>query len=298
LAREAIIEACAELVAEHRHLDFAMKDVAERAGVSLRTVYNHFATREDLLDALGDRFDEQMAALGAPSAGDLGERMDIGQAVAGNLRIFEAMGGISDAFAQMPLADVGRDEDRAERTRLIVEHISGLMPELPRADATAIAVVLRHLLSHRSWFWLTREYGLTTEQVAVLVPWTVSTLVDAANRGEAPTAPEEPGTPPPSPSTTPARSTLHSSAPKSPDWPGSAPPGSTCPTASCSRSGCATRGPTARHRTGCAPPSPTRATHSAIAWLSARRPPGRTARPMPTPAPPRPCSTSPAPTTY
>lgn len=40
LARQVIIGACAELVTERRHLDFAMKDVAERSGVSLRTVYN------------------------------------------------------------------------------------------------------------------------------------------------------------------------------------------------------------------------------------------------------------------
>jgi hypothetical protein len=103
----------------------------------------------------------------------------------------EALGGLSEAFAQLPMADIGRDEARVERTKLLVEHIVSLMPTTPNEVAEPIAILLRHLLSHRSWFWLTREYGLTTEQVAVLVPWTVSTLVDAANRGEAPTATEE-----------------------------------------------------------------------------------------------------------
>ncbi len=68
----------------------------------------------------------------------------------------------------------------------------GLMPNAPEDDALAIAVMLRHLLSHRSWFWLTREYGLTTDQVADVVTWAMSTLIDAADRGDVPSAMEEP----------------------------------------------------------------------------------------------------------
>ncbi len=186
LARESIVDACAELVTERRHLDFAMKEVADRAGVSLRTVYNHFPTREDLLDALGEAFNDEMSARGGPKAIDLETSADLVRAIAVNFGLFDALGGVSEAFAQMPLADVGRDEARRRRTGLIVDHLRSLMPEVPEPDATEIAVALRHLFSHRSWFWLTREYGLTSEQAAAVVNWAIETLIDAARTGRLP----------------------------------------------------------------------------------------------------------------
>lgn len=180
MARQTIVDACAELVTERRHLDFSIKEVAERAGVSLRTVYNHFATREDLLDALATVRDEQADALGSPSARDVRSREDLLYAVRRNLEIFSELGGIGEAMAQLPLADVGRDVEREQRTQLIVDAIAREMPSVPDDDARAIGVVLRHLVSHRSWFWLTREYGLDTAQVVRIVSWAIETLVDAA----------------------------------------------------------------------------------------------------------------------
>jgi AcrR family transcriptional regulator len=186
LARETIVDSCADLVTERHHLDFSMKEVAERAGVSLRTVYNHFATREDLLDALGEAMDEQSRALGGPQAHDLEELDDLLHAVETNVGIFEQLGGISEALAQMPLADVGRDAKRVERTQLITSFIAAQMPSAPPADAHAIAIVLRHLFSHRSWFWLTREYGLETAELTRVCNWIIKTLVAAAEAGDLP----------------------------------------------------------------------------------------------------------------
>ncbi|MEZ5165482.1 MAG: PEP/pyruvate-binding domain-containing protein [Acidimicrobiales bacterium] len=162
MGRQAIVDACAALVTERHHLDFSMKEVADRAGVSLRTVYNHFATREDLLDALGEIVDERSRALGQEQAQDLETMDDLHRAVTTNMAVFEKLGGISEAFAQLPLANVGRDTDRAARTRIVTEFIAAQMQGAPPDDARAIAVVLRHLLSHRSWYWLTHEYGLST----------------------------------------------------------------------------------------------------------------------------------------
>ena len=122
LSRQAIVDATAALVNERRHLDFSMKEVAERAEVSLRTVYNHFPDRADLLDALGRAYDEQASALGGPHATDLGNGIDLTSAIRAANRTAEALGGLSEAFAQLPMTDIGRDEERVERTKLLVGH--------------------------------------------------------------------------------------------------------------------------------------------------------------------------------
>lgn len=191
VARQTIVDACADLITERRHLDFSMKEVAERAGVSLRTVYNHFATREDLLDALGHLFDERMADVGGASSRDVSGRAELLDAVRRNHSAFEQLGGISEAFAQLPLADVGIDADRAARTERIVGLIVDLMPSVPADEAHDIALVLRHLLSHRSWFWLTHEYGLSTADATAIVTWAMETLIDAAEAGDGPVPRED-----------------------------------------------------------------------------------------------------------
>ena len=53
--RERIVDALVEQVWEERLTDFSVPKVAKRAGVSTRTVYRHFPTRDDLLDAVGAR---------------------------------------------------------------------------------------------------------------------------------------------------------------------------------------------------------------------------------------------------
>lgn len=186
VATQAIVDATAALVTERRHFDFSMKEVAERAGVSLRTVYNYFPDRSDLLDALGAAYDAQAGSLGMPQASDLSSDTDFAAIVRSNHRIFEQLGGISEAIAQMPLADVGRDPTRTERTDLVVSYFVSQMPSTPDAVAHPIGVLLRHLISHRSWFWLTREYGLSTEQVAELVVWATDALTAAAESGHHP----------------------------------------------------------------------------------------------------------------
>ena len=105
--------------------------------------------------------------------------------------LFEALGGTSEAFAQMPLADVGRDQGREQRTQVVAGLIAEQMPGVPPDRARMISLVLRHLLSHRSWFWLTHEYDLTTDEVADVVTWAMSTLTEAATDGDLPGHSEE-----------------------------------------------------------------------------------------------------------
>ncbi len=50
--RRAIIEATVALLAEQKHWDFSLREVARRAGVSHNAPYNHFADKQALLAAV------------------------------------------------------------------------------------------------------------------------------------------------------------------------------------------------------------------------------------------------------
>jgi len=74
--RQAIVDAAAALLEEHGGLRFTVDQLAERADVSRRTVFNHFATLDDVViavasDVLGGLVDTFVAnAVAAPPAAD------------------------------------------------------------------------------------------------------------------------------------------------------------------------------------------------------------------------------------
>ncbi|MBD7994695.1 TetR/AcrR family transcriptional regulator [Arthrobacter sp. Sa2CUA1] len=51
--RQAIIDACASLLSERRGTDFSVEELAQRADVSRRTVFNHFASLDDVVTEVG-----------------------------------------------------------------------------------------------------------------------------------------------------------------------------------------------------------------------------------------------------
>src|SRR5690242_2918638 len=61
--RARIMEAVRELLAEGSFHETAVEQVAERAGVSRATLYQHFRSRLDLIDAICETFDANPALL-------------------------------------------------------------------------------------------------------------------------------------------------------------------------------------------------------------------------------------------
>jgi AcrR family transcriptional regulator len=51
--RQAIVNACADLLSERRGTDFSVDELAQRADVSRRTVFNHFASLDDVVTEVG-----------------------------------------------------------------------------------------------------------------------------------------------------------------------------------------------------------------------------------------------------
>lgn len=65
LTEETVIVALAECVTESGSLDFSIAEIAERAGVSARTIYNHFGDRQGLIEALAAHAGREMERHGA-----------------------------------------------------------------------------------------------------------------------------------------------------------------------------------------------------------------------------------------
>lgn len=190
LARAEILRATADLVADRAHLDFSIAEVAEAAGVSLRTVYNHFADREALLDALTERWSAELRERGGPLIGDitgLDELVDAAQVM---FTICAELGGLSDAYARLDISRAkALDHTRDARTAGFADLAEADLPHLDPPVARAVGLLLRHVASQRTWFSLTRDYGMTQEDATRYTAWLMRTIIDAARQGVEPPPP-------------------------------------------------------------------------------------------------------------
>ena len=172
LTRQRILDAAAELVAEGHPAALSVPAVAERSGVSVRTIYRRFPTKEALLDAITDAPAEAARAL-VPGRltvehlavylsqlwRDFAARLDYvranhASAVGRDLRRHRLPRNRADAEHGLALAGIGLDPDDHARLRDLVVALtsSSMMLELvdrqdhEPEDAAALAAWAVHVL--------------------------------------------------------------------------------------------------------------------------------------------------------
>lgn len=183
LARRTIAEAAGGLASERRHLDFSMQEVADRAGVSLRTVYNHFDSRDALLSGLVEMVDELFLERGGVLVRDVSSIDQVRDAVGVNFPIFESLGPLVGAADHLDEPSPLRD-DHVRRTKAMVDLTIEAVPELAPETAAQVGLAVRHMASHRTWATFTQDHGQSTPQSSAMARWAIRIMLDAARRGD------------------------------------------------------------------------------------------------------------------
>lgn len=154
--RDAILGALAEVVVEEGVGELSVQQVADRAGVSHRTVYRHFSDRQGLLDALADRVQQRLEEeLGEAELEAVEDHLGAVERYFGR---FDDLGASVEAMVRISFSEdirSARHRDRTGRFREVFEpELSGL------DDPEAVFAVVRHLMSSPTWWVLHREFGL------------------------------------------------------------------------------------------------------------------------------------------
>lgn len=189
VARLSILEAAADEIVDRGIEGVSLQEVADRAGVSKRTLYNYFDSREALFSALTDWSDELAVQHG-------GARVPNGMAglpwmMRTLWRSWHAQGSVFQAAVAIEAAThhgAEVTEGRRRRRDAFAADVQAVRPDLADADARQLGAVLHAMASAPVFHRLTVEDAFEVDEAAGAVGWVMNIMREALERGDDPFA--------------------------------------------------------------------------------------------------------------
>jgi AcrR family transcriptional regulator len=174
--RQRVLDAAIVLLQETDSGDVAIPDVAARAGVSVRTAYRAFPTREDLLDGVLDEVKQRFEAIAGPHPTTVDELVDSAR---GAVRaVFE----VESLYRALFATPAGRELHRStapRRSAAIDAMLRAEVADLTPEQARRFVAIAHVMSSSRSVLFLKDYEGLDVDDAAAAVRWALAALVAA-----------------------------------------------------------------------------------------------------------------------
>lgn len=171
--RTAVLDAVIAKLESTAPDDVSMAEIAQSAGISLRTLYRYFPDRASLLHSAGEHL---YGSLGVTV--EMTEPKDIARSFSEAARRLAARPRLTRALTRTGAGQVARSTMRRQRVRAIRTALepatAGLDADLARR-ATALIV---HLCSAASWVSIADESGLSDADAQAAVRWGIDALID------------------------------------------------------------------------------------------------------------------------
>lgn len=173
VTRTTVLDAVLELLEEEPEGGFSLARVAERAGVGERTLYRHFATREELFAAAGELLVER---LGMPIGIEGGPNAIPASFLDASARLMR-----HPRLARALVASEGgravRGGPRHRRSEAIAETLAPLLTSLGAAEAERATALVQQLCSASAWLRLHEETGISPDEARLAIAWALETLI-------------------------------------------------------------------------------------------------------------------------
>jgi AcrR family transcriptional regulator len=184
--REAILVAAVDLFIERQSDGFSVQEVADRVGLTHRTVYRYFPTRQELLGATAERLAPALVDQRFAEVATVEEWIDaVGLHFAHTEANFELVRRVVAAlFTSENLRLFGQDLRDRDIHRW--EVFRRQFPHLPEGDARRTFATLRHLISSTSYVLYRLRFGLSPAEATEAIQSAASQIVEqAASRDRA-----------------------------------------------------------------------------------------------------------------
>jgi AcrR family transcriptional regulator len=173
LARTEILDALIARLEREDADELSMEALAADAGVSRRTLYRYFPTREVLYAAAGERIERLLELPTDVSGGAEG----ISASFAHASRQLQQRPALARAMVRSRIGIAVRSPLREDRRAAIERAIAETTVDLPAHESRRAAAVVAHLCSSASWIALQDEAHLSPEESREAITWALDTLV-------------------------------------------------------------------------------------------------------------------------
>jgi AcrR family transcriptional regulator len=173
---DAVIEAIGDL-----GLNFSIQDAADRAGVTQRTIYRYFRSREALIDAVGERYEAWLIEQGATDPETIEEAL---AQIEKLFRLVDQSPDIVRANALRVLTGGDRTTPSRQRTERWRRTFEASLPHLAREEVEPLFAICRTLTGSLGWYLLTSQFGLSGEQAGRAVRRVVEVVIADLRRQE------------------------------------------------------------------------------------------------------------------
>jgi AcrR family transcriptional regulator len=176
--RERIVEALAEQLGEGME-DFSIPRVAERAGVSVRTVYHHLPNRDAQIEAVARWLDRRITGAEPPP-----ETLDDVLAMLARIVQLAVQRRVEVRAQLVPgVARLVRERRRRAREKGVERAIAR---HCTPAEARLAAAAANLLIGADTGFALADRYGLDDDDMIETHQWMVRAVIEAIRRGDVP----------------------------------------------------------------------------------------------------------------
>ncbi len=164
LTRTSIIEALAEVIVEEGPLGFSVQSVADRAGVSHRTVYRYFPNRVAMCEGLVEMTEERSRL------GGYGEFPDSLEGLLEMVpKAFEGFGSdrvLHHSLLLLTLSIGHRSTPSKRRDEVTDRMVERIAPSIRAEEKVKASTLIRYLSSSHTWMILTSQFGRTDREAA------------------------------------------------------------------------------------------------------------------------------------
>lgn len=175
--RERILAAVADLLEQGEAEELTIPAVAAASGVSLRTVYRHYPTRDRLLEAAAHWIGSELLRHRFPHTLD-----EVAELFRVGCRDFDEHPGLVRAMAISQLGKSVRAFRRRERLAAIRQVLANEVGDLPEDELRRAEAVLAYLHNMLAYATLREESGLSGEEIGEALGWAMRTLIDDLRR--------------------------------------------------------------------------------------------------------------------
>ncbi len=180
--RRAILDAAAALFLERRSDGFSIQEVADRAGLTHRTVYRYFPTRQELMAVAARHLAPEIAAEPFREVSSVEEWIE---AVGPYFTIAEAnFDVVRSVLAAVLAADdlVLFGGEMGDRNAHRWQVFRTQFPHLAEDDGPRTFAALRHLMSSTSYVLLRLRFGMSPAEATETIQAAASQIVEQAAR--------------------------------------------------------------------------------------------------------------------